>query len=68
MVAEDPAVSTPDTNPEPRDEEAVTQCKKPYRDAIDEIEVEMQEGYSAEQGDAKPEQKKRAPKGPSLRT
>jgi hypothetical protein len=51
MVAEDPAVSTPDTNPVPRDEEAVTQCKKPYRDAIDEIEVEMQEGYSAEQGE-----------------
>jgi hypothetical protein len=51
IVAEDPAVSTTDSNAERRDEEEVTQCKKPYRDAIDEIEAEMQEGYSAEQGE-----------------
>ena len=50
-VAEDPAVLTTETRPEPRDKEAVAQCKKPYRDAIDEIEAEMQGGYSAEKSE-----------------
>jgi len=50
-AAENPAISTTEANPEPRDEQAVAQCKKPYRDAIDEIDAEMKDGYSDEQGE-----------------
>jgi hypothetical protein len=35
-----------------RSPEFVAQCKKKYRDAIDEIDAEMRQGYSSEQGEA----------------
>jgi hypothetical protein len=47
----DTGAAVPTADPEPRDEAAVAQCKQPYRDAIDEIEAEMNDGYSAEQGE-----------------
>ena len=50
-IDEDPPVSTIEARPEPHDEEAIAQCKKPYRDAIDEIDAEMQGDYSAEQSE-----------------
>ena len=50
-VAQDPAVSTVEAKPGRRDKAAVAECKKPYRDEIDEIDAEMQGGYSAEQGE-----------------
>lgn len=31
--------------------EVVAQCKKKYRDAIDEIDAEMRHGYTSEQGE-----------------
>lgn len=34
-----------------RSPEATAQCKKGYRDAIDEIDVRMRQGYSSEQGE-----------------
>ena len=50
-VDEEPAVPTKETKTERRDEGAIAQCKKPYREAIDEIDAEMQAGFSAEQGE-----------------
>lgn len=40
-----PVSTAPDT-------QAVEQCKKRYRDQIDEIDAEMRRGYSSEQGEA----------------
>jgi hypothetical protein len=35
-----------------RDSQMVTQCKKPYRDAIDAIEARMLNGYTPDEGEA----------------
>lgn len=35
-----------------RDSQVVTQCKKPYRDAIDAIEARMLNGYTPDEGEA----------------
>jgi hypothetical protein len=37
--------------PEKPDSVAVVACKKPYRDAIDEIDAEMRRDYTPEQGE-----------------
>ncbi len=47
-----PAPPVPTEIPEPRDEATVAECKKTYRDRIDEIDAQMMEGYTAEQGEA----------------
>lgn len=49
IVASAPALADED---DARSPELVAQCKKKYRDAIDEIDAEMHQGYSSEQGEA----------------
>ena len=46
------ATPAPTEVPAPPDEAAVAECKKTYRDRIDEIDAQMTEGYTTEQGEA----------------
>jgi len=48
---EEAAVATTEVEPQQPDTVAVAECKRPYHDAIDEIDAEMREGYSPAQGE-----------------